>query len=358
MSAIHLEHVSAGYDGTVVIKDLSLHIPPGRVLGLLGPSGCGKTTILRMIAGLLDPLEGDITFDGVSIVNVPTEKRHIGMVFQQHVLFPHMSVEENVAFGLRMQGQTLRAARPRVREVLSLVQLQGLEKRFPRQLSGGQQQRVALARAVITDPVVLLLDEPLSNLDARLRDDMRRLIQDVQRQLSITTVFVTHDREEAIELSDRMVVVFGGEKRQEGTPQEVYQHPVDSAVARFLGATNLIPATITADPAVVETPLGPLTLPEPSPKSPEMERAGMLSIRCEHITISPRGDGASSPSSLGDNQFSGRITDLVYRGGLISYRVTVGTQEIEVIDRSDRQFSKGETVLVTLPSARIWMMPE
>ncbi len=361
MTEIVLRDVTRGYDAGPVVKDLNLHVPAGQMFGLLGPSGCGKTTILRMIAGLLDPEAGDILFDGTSVVPVPPEKRRIGMVFQQHVLFPHMTVEENVAFGLRMQGISLRTARPRVEEVLELVQLRGFNRRFPKQLSGGQQQRVALARAVVTDPVVLLLDEPLSNLDARLRDDMRRLIRDVQRRLAITTIFVTHDQSEAIELSDRMAVLFDGVLAQEGTPGEVYGRPVNARVARFLGSTNLIPAdageTDGLESFFVETSFGTLRV-QGAPVIPRHSAGGRadtltMSVRCEHIAIDTAGPGTGAGR---ENTVRGRVQESVFKGGLVFYRVDVNGTIVKVIDRSDRQFVPGAEVILQFPPQHLWTM--
>lgn len=357
MTEIVLRGVTVSYDADPVVKDLDLRVAAGTLFGLLGPSGCGKTTILRMIAGLLEPDSGEILFDGTSVLHVPPERRRIGMVFQQHVLFPHMTVEENVAFGLRMQGVRFRDARPRVDEVLELVQLSGYNRRFPRQLSGGQQQRVALARAVVTNPVVLLLDEPLSNLDARLRDDMRSLVREVQKRLSITTIFVTHDQTEAIELSDRMAVLFSDGIAQVGPPHEVFEHPVNAYVARFLGSTNLIPVRwFGDDKTCVETPFGTLSLDYPGDRT-ELT----LSIRCEYITLSSIAsrENAEPQSRKKDprNTFRGVIEESVYKGGLIFYRITIEGFSLEVIDRSDRQFVPGAEVAVYFPPEHLWIMP-
>ncbi|MEX2445257.1 MAG: ABC transporter ATP-binding protein [Alkalispirochaeta sp.] len=352
MTEIVLNGVTVGYDAEPVVNELDLRVEAGTLFGLLGPSGCGKTTILRMIAGLLEPDSGEILFDGTSVLHIPPERRRIGMVFQQHVLFPHMTVEENVAFGLRMQGVRLRDARPRVNEVLDLVQLSGYNRRFPKQLSGGQQQRVALARAVVTDPVVLLLDEPLSNLDARLRDDMRSLLRDVQKRLNITTVFVTHDQTEAIELSDRMAVLFTDGIAQEGPPQEVFEHPVNAQVARFLGSTNLIPARWCGDgKTCIETQFGTLVLGALETRGSEYELT--VSIRCEYITVNSIG----SHGDQSHNTFRGIIDDSLYKGGLIFYRISIEGVSLEVIDRSDRQFVPGAEVAVHFPPEHLWIMP-
>jgi putative spermidine/putrescine transport system ATP-binding protein len=354
MTEIKLHRVTFDYDTQPVVRDLDLVVEAGTMFGLLGPSGCGKTTILRMIAGLLEPDAGEILFDGASILHAPPERRRIGMVFQQHVLFPHMTVEENIAFGLRMQGISRRAALPRVNDVLELVQLSGYNHRFPKQLSGGQQQRVALARAVVTDPVVLLLDEPLSNLDARLRDDMRTLLCDVQRRLGITTIFVTHDQTEAIELSDRMAVLFPEGIAQEGPPQVVFERPVSARVARFLGFTNLIPAHPCGGEHRfgVATPFGTLIL---DGRNAWADRAELsLSIRCEFISLR---SGEEERSGRRDNTFPGVVEESIYKGGLIFYRVRIAGFPLEVIDRSDRQFVPGAEVTVHFPPEHLWIIP-
>ena len=228
----------------VAVHDLSLRVGRGEFFTLLGPSGCGKTTTLRMIAGLLQPDSGEILFDGRPVTAVPPWERNIGMVFQNYALWPHMTVADNVAFGL-IERRVERSAVPRlVEDALRLVGLEGLGGRLPSQLSGGQQQRVALARAVVVEPALLLLDEPLSNLDARLRVQMRNELVKLQRQLGITTIYVTHDQEEALMLSTRIAVMHRGHLVQLGTPEDVYERPADTFVADFLGGANFLPGTV------------------------------------------------------------------------------------------------------------------
>ena len=354
MTGIVLQGVTFRYGAVPAVADLDLQIEAGTMFGLLGPSGCGKTTILRLIAGLLEPDSGEILFGGASVLQEPPERRRIGMVFQQHVLFPHMTVEENVSFGLRMQGVARREMRARVEDVLELVQLSGYNRRFPRQLSGGQQQRVALARAVVTNPVALLLDEPLSNLDARLRDDMRSLIRDVQRRLGVTTIFVTHDQTEAIELSDRMAVLFSDGIAQEGPPPEVFERPVDERVARFLGSTNLIPFSRCSGvrAGCVETPLGVFRPSGGVGGSGPSE--SLLSIRREFISLGP---AFADESERGENTCRGVIEEAVYQGGLTLYRVGVAGFVLEVIDRSDRRYDPGSRVSLYFPPEHLWIVP-
>ncbi len=228
----------------VAVHDLSLTVRRGEFFTLLGPSGCGKTTTLRMIAGLLEPDAGEILFDGRTVTRVPPWHRNVGMVFQNYALWPHMTVDENVAFGLVERRVARDQVGRRVGEALRLVGLEGLGHRLPSQLSGGQQQRVALARAVVVEPALLLLDEPLSNLDARLRVQMRNELVKLQRQLGITAIYVTHDQDEALMLSTRIAVMHDGHLVQLGTPQEVYERPADAFVADFLGGTNFLQGTV------------------------------------------------------------------------------------------------------------------
>jgi len=227
MTQVNLLQLGKAYSGsdTYAVYDLTLDIASGRITALLGPSGCGKTTTLKMIAGLLPPTQGDITFDGQSVLGIPAERRGAVMVFQNYLLFPYMSVGENVGFGLKMRGVDQQTIRRKAAEMLDLVKLPGFEDRRPKQLSGGQQQRVALARALIVEPKVLLLDEPLSNLDAHLRDEMRELILSIQRQLGITTIFVTHDQEEAVVLADRIALIFDGRLHQFRPPERLLRTP-------------------------------------------------------------------------------------------------------------------------------------
>jgi putative spermidine/putrescine transport system ATP-binding protein len=230
-------------EGPAAVAGLDLVAERGEFLTLLGPSGCGKTTVLRMIAGLVPPSAGRIAVDGCDVTAMPAHRRNMGLVFQNYALFPHLNVARNVAFGLEMRGAGKDAIDRRVADSLALVRLEGLRKRMPRELSGGQQQRVALARALVIEPALLLLDEPLSNLDAKLREELRDEIRDIQRRLGITAIFVTHDQVEALTLSDRIAVMNAGQLEQLGTPSEIYERPASEFVAAFIGRTNRIAAT-------------------------------------------------------------------------------------------------------------------
>jgi spermidine/putrescine ABC transporter ATP-binding subunit len=241
---VELRGVAMSYGATPVLHSLDLEVYKGEFLSLLGPSGCGKTTTLNIIAGFLEPDRGTVTLGGRVVNEVPAYRRNTGMVFQSYALFPHMSVFDNVAFGLKVRRVGAADIARRVRDALSLVQLEGLEQRAIRQLSGGQQQRVAIARALAIDPLVLLMDEPLSNLDAQLRRQMRVELRRLQRQVGITTIFVTHDQEEALTLSDRLVVMNRGRIEQAGTPIELYRRPRTPFVAQFLGHPNFLFGTV------------------------------------------------------------------------------------------------------------------
>ncbi|ADU68830.1 spermidine/putrescine ABC transporter ATP-binding protein PotA [Pantoea sp. At-9b] len=241
---VTLSGISKAFDGKSIISDFQLTIRHGEFITLLGPSGCGKTTILRLIAGLEDADNGRIILDGNDITDTPAEHRHINTVFQSYALFPHMSVFENVAFGLRMQKTPAADITRRVNEALAMVQLESFAERRPHQLSGGQQQRVAIARAVVNRPKVLLLDESLSALDYKLRKQMQNELKALQRKLGITFVFVTHDQEEALTMSDRIVVMRDGRIEQDGTPREIYEEPANLFVARFIGEINVFDAEV------------------------------------------------------------------------------------------------------------------
>jgi spermidine/putrescine ABC transporter ATP-binding subunit len=242
--AVELVGVSRHYGSVRAVEDVSLEIRRGEFLSLLGPSGCGKTTTLNVIAGFVEPSAGRVVIEGEDVTEVPTYRRELGMVFQNYALFPHLTIFENVAFGLRIRRQPGDVVVERVREALALVQLAGFEDRRPRQLSGGQQQRVALARALVTRPRVLLLDEPLAALDKKLRDEMRVELKEIQRRTGLTTVFVTHDQEEALSLSDRIVVMHEGRVEQVATPRELYDRPATRFVATFVGASNVLVGTV------------------------------------------------------------------------------------------------------------------
>jgi spermidine/putrescine ABC transporter ATP-binding subunit len=293
------------------VDRVSLSIEPGSMVALLGPSGCGKTTTLRMIAGLLEPNAGEIYLDGSPITRVPVHRRNIGMLFQNYALFPHMNVVQNIAFGLETRGIARTAVETRVAEAMQLVQLAGYEERMPGELSGGQQQRVALARAVVVEPTLLLLDEPLGALDKSLRQNMQVELRALQRRLGITTVMVTHDQDEALTMSDRIVIMREGRIEQIGKPEEVYQHPVSRFTASFLGASNFFRGRVTGIAGgmlTVAVPGGPVL-------KLHADRAigndVTLALRPEAVSVSPAktGDSGGSP-----NTTSAIVEQIIYHG--------------------------------------------
>src|ERR1700738_640710 len=284
---VRLVKLSKQFDGSAAaaVDDISLDIPRASFTTLLGPSGCGKTTTLRMIAGFYEPDAGDIFIGPRRGNHVPVHRRNTAMVFQDYALFPHMSVEENVGYGPRLARVGADTARKRVRETLEFLGLTGMERRYPNQLSGGQQQRVALARALVMNPEVLLLDEPLSNLDARLRVSIRAELIAIQRQLEITTIYVTHDQEEALAMSDWVAVMDHGHVIQWGTPWDVYYRPRTAFMAEFLGSVNLIPATVTrVDGASVDVVLDGRRFSVRADEPPRGDQV-LLSIRPETLTL-------------------------------------------------------------------------
>ncbi len=244
---IDLEHIAIAFDGEQILQDLTLHIRDGEFVTLLGPSGCGKTTLLRIIGGFITPDSGDVFFDGKRINDLPAYKRKVNTIFQRYALFPHLNVYENVAFGLRVQRKPEKEIRETVGQMLALVNLRGFEKRGIGTLSGGQQQRVAIARALAVHPKVLLLDEPLAALDLKLRKDMQAELKNIQKRLGITFLYVTHDQEEALSMSDTVVVMDGGRIQQIGTPQDIYNEPQNAFVADFIGESNILDGIMHAD---------------------------------------------------------------------------------------------------------------
>ena len=332
--------------GDPAVDRLDLEIAKGEFVALLGPSGCGKTTTLRMIAGLVEPSAGRILLGGDDLTAKPVHRRNIGMVFQNYALFPHMSVADNVAFGLEMRGIAAAEILDRVAEALALVRLTGFESRRPKALSGGQQQRVALARALVIRPDLLLLDEPLSNLDAKLREEMRGEIREIQRRLGITTVFVTHDQAEALALADRIAVMERGRLAQLGSPEEVYERPATPFVARFVGRINALSATAGGDGRLriggQPVPAGDLR--------PAGARATVM-IRPQHITLSQ--PGTSLPARVTGITYVGDVVQIAVAGDGFSIVAERGTA-----DSSWRGIAVGQDVGVGWPAASALVFPE
>jgi ABC-type Fe3+/spermidine/putrescine transport system ATPase subunit len=343
MTRVLLTDLTKHYPGadTPALDRLSLDVPSGELTALLGPSGCGKTTALKMIAGLLEPTSGDITFDGRSILRDKPEDRGVVMVFQNHLLFPYMSVADNVSFGLRMRKVPKAEIAARVAKILALVRLPDLGGRRPSELSGGQQQRVALARALIVRPRVLLLDEPLSNLDAHLRIEMRDLIRAIQKDMGITTIFVTHDQEEAVVLADRVALILDGRLRQYDLPDAFYRRPADAQVAAFFGGRNVLAGV--SQRGTFDGPLGRLTLPDGMRQGP-----GLLTFRPESVRIGP------APV----NSLTATVAERLYLGTQTRLRLKVGDAAVEAVLSPDRVegVGPGDTVTINLPPGSLWVM--
>jgi putative spermidine/putrescine transport system ATP-binding protein len=307
----------------MAVDDLHIDVPKGKLLGLLGPSGCGKTTTLRMIAGLLPITGGQISVDGDDISHRPPHKRDIGLVFQNYALFPHMTVAENVAFGLDMRGIARKDAASRVEEALEMVRLPGYGSRKPKEMSGGQQQRVALARALVIRPRILLLDEPLSNLDAKLRDDMRVEIRDIQQRLQITTVFVTHDQVEALTMCDLVGVMHGGKLAQLGAPADIYERPASLFVAEFVGRANVLDCFIEAQNRVRIGEVSFLSDTKGLAQGP-----AKASIRPHRIHLTPSRD--KTLVSVATNSAHGRVLRVTYIGDVVQYDIDIGANALKV----------------------------
>ncbi|WDR06279.1 ABC transporter ATP-binding protein [Devosia rhodophyticola] len=343
MTHVSLKDLTKVYPGSKVpsLDRLSLEIPTGELTALLGPSGCGKTTTMKMIAGLLTPTSGDVTFDDRSILREKPEHRGVVMVFQNYLLFPYMSVADNIGFGLKMRKVDKSEIDRRVGEMLDLVKLPDLGKRRPSELSGGQQQRVALARALIVQPKVLLLDEPLSNLDAHLRFEMRDLIRSLQQEMGITTIFVTHDQEEAVVLADKVALILDGRLCQYDHADVFYKRPANEAVARFFGGQNFIPGQSSG--TAFDSALGQLALPQNA-----ITGKGTLTFRPENVKIGPSQT----------NGLTAILEDRIYLGTQTRLRLRVGETMVEAIANPDEvgDFEVGGPVPIHLPPQALWVL--
>ncbi len=339
MSFLVLEHIKKSFGPTQVVQDFNLSIDKGEFVSFLGPSGCGKTTVLRMIAGFETPTAGEVVINGRNQNRLKTSQRNIGMVFQAYALFPNMSVSENVAFGLKVAGKSRSEIAGRVKEMLQLISLEHLAERYPYQLSGGQQQRVALARALAPKPQVLLLDEPLSALDAKIRVSLREEIRQIQSQLGITTVFVTHDQEEALSISDRIVVMNAGRADQIGTPSEIYNRPATRFVASFVGTLNIIEASVI-DPAANTVKVGDNVIKL-------REQVGSLQGG-DRVSIALRPEaGSLLDGASGDTAIAGQVISSSFLGSVVRTRIDVGGEQIsfDMFNSPDRMMPRpGETV--------------
>ena len=328
--ALSLRRLRKAFGAVVAVDGVSLDAAPGEFLSLLGPSGCGKSTVLRMVAGLVDPDGGQVVLAGEDITCIPVHRRHLGLVFQSYALFPHMTVFENVAFGLRRRHAPEAELRARVERMLDLVRLGPLGARHPRELSGGQQQRVALARALVTEPRVLLLDEPLSNLDALLREEMRVELKRLQERLGTTMIFVTHDQAEALTLSDRVAVMESGRVEQVGRPEEVYRRPATPFVARFMGRANFLSGVVAErDAAGVLVALdGGLSVRAGARDGIAAGQRVQMAVRQESIRFAPAGVGAGTSAR---NRFPVTVVFHAFAGQAHHYVIQLADgRELEV----------------------------
>ncbi|MCC6303735.1 MAG: ABC transporter ATP-binding protein [Rhodobacteraceae bacterium] len=351
MAEVRLADIRKSFGRTEILHGLTLTVASGEFVSLLGASGCGKTTLLRIVAGLETVTTGRVEIAGADVTALPPERRDIAMMFQSYALLPHLSVAENVRFPLRMRGLGSRDEQAaRVAEALETVQLAPFAGRRPRQLSGGQQQRVALARAIVSRPKVLLLDEPLSNLDARLRQDMHVELIELHRRLGLTTIFVTHDQEEALSLSDRIVLINAGQIEQEGAPAAIYDRPATAFASAFLGAANLVPVRIErrAGEAVAvfadgqALALGPGAWPE---------GAATVALRQEEIALHAVGDLAAAGGPRA------RVRTRVFLGARCRYVVALGDVTLRALTGNEPAFAAGAEVSLRIPEGRIRVLP-
>jgi putative spermidine/putrescine transport system ATP-binding protein len=354
MAFLEFAHIHKEFAGSVAVQEFNLEVDQGEFISLLGPSGCGKTTMLRIVAGFEKPSTGQIIVQGQDLTNTPPNKRKMGMVFQSYALFPHMTAADNVGYGLRVAGRPKAEIEQRVREMLDLVQLGQFGPRYPYQLSGGQQQRVALARALAIQPALLLLDEPLSALDAKVRAEVREEIRRIQTQLGITTIFVTHDQEEAMSISDRVVVMSRGQIEQVGKPFTIYNYPKTAFVASFVGTLNQLPCVVS-DAAAGQVIYNDKMMTTPGPIDQPAGSAVVLMLRPEELRL---GGG-------GQNQIDALVKSVSFQGSVVRVRLkptaSVNGNTSLTVDlfneRSLQLPEVGQTHTISFPPQACWVMP-
>lgn len=336
--SVSFQHVTKKFGSFTALPDLSMTVEPGTLVTLLGPSGCGKTTTLRLLAGLEHPTSGRVLIGGKDVTNLPANERDVSMVFQSYALFPHMTSLENVAYGLQSSGLKKAEAREKAEEGLALVGLAGMGHRLPAELSGGQQQRVAVARALVLEPQVLLLDEPLSNLDARLRRRVRTEIRELQQRLGFTAVYVTHDQDEALAVSDTIIVMKDGGIAQQGSPRALYEAPASAFIADFMGEANVLPCEVSAiENGLAQVQVGNMVLQLPGSQATLGQ--AQLAVRPNSVQVEPATSGA----------FMGTITHSAYLGDHIEYEVETEHGKLFVIDMvADEPLARNTSVAIHL----------
>ncbi len=345
MSLLELQEITAGYDKNVILKDLNFQVEKGELVSLLGSSGCGKTTTLRLIAGFSNPMSGKFIFNGQDYTQVPLNKRNFGFVFQSYALFPHMTVFDNMAFGLKMRKLPQEQIKKEVMEMLETVDLKGFENRFPKEMSGGQRQRVALARALVIKPDLLLLDEPLSNLDAKLRVKMRVEIRRLQQKFGFTAIYVTHDQEECFAISDKVAIMNHGIIEQMDSPSVIYNHPKTEFIARFVGFENFLDLKRTGEAGKYQAKDGSVIQVTESKDGEEFKAC----IRPEDILIAPDDSGAVNP-------LKGEIMVSTFLGKRNQYNVRTAIGEFEVSTDQESVYKIGDKVTLSLTPGKIILL--
>ncbi len=349
MAFLTLKNISKQFNQTIAVENFNLDVERGEFVSFLGPSGCGKTTTLRMIAGFEPPTTGTVTINGNDVTYRPPNQRNVGMVFQSYALFPNMTIGQNIGFGLKVSHKPAEEIKNRVKEMLDIIHLQGYGDRYPYQLSGGQQQRIALARALAIRPQVLLLDEPLSALDAKIRVELRAEIRRIQQELGITTIYVTHDQEEALSLSNRIVVMNAGRVEQIGSPFEIYNYPQTMFTASFIGQLNLLPVTVKDANAHQVALDGQTIVTSQAVKIPNGSTA-RLALRPEELELG---------HADGNNHLTGKVDSVLFLGSIVRLRINIDGNPLSMDLFNERTFlppGTGEQVEVNFPADACWIM--
>jgi putative spermidine/putrescine transport system ATP-binding protein len=351
MAFLELTNIHKYFGQVLAVQDFNLQVEKGEFVSFLGPSGCGKTTTLRMVAGFEKPSSGQVTVNEVDITNRPPNRRNVGMVFQSYALFPNMTVAENIGFGLKIEKKSKAEIKQRVAEMLQIIHMEDFGKRYPYQMSGGQQQRVALARALAIQPEVLLLDEPLSALDAKIRLELRAEIRRIQQELGITTIYVTHDQEEALSISDRIVVMSKGLIEQVGTPFEIYNYPKTAFAASFVGTLNQIPCQVV-DVAAGQLSYNGQSLTTTTPIDAPNGTNVLVMLRPEELSFGIRTE---------DNQLTGQVESVTFLGALVRVNLNIGQTTLTIDALNERRLELprvGQPQTVSFPAHACWIVPQ